>query len=103
MITKETFLNIFEQIKLHRNLELNLCAALEAMTDKCRCDALIYCKYEDLIVNLLEEIFETTLISYYIYELDFGEQWSSICSSDLDEVNALKNPESLYDYLTKNK
>lgn len=103
MITKETFLSTFESIKVHRNLELNLCSTLESLTDGCVCDALIYSRYEDLVVNLLEEIFGTTLISYYLYELDFGERWTSDCSLDVDEANALKDPGSLYDYLIKNK
>lgn len=103
MITKETFLSAFEKIKLHRDLEMNLCSTLESLTDGCVCDALIYSRYEDLVVNLLEEIFETTLISYYLYELDFGERWTSDCSLDVDETNALKDPGSLYDYLIKNK
>ena len=103
MITKETFLSALDKIKLHRNLELNLCSTLESLTDGCICDALIYSRYEDLVVNLLEEIFDTTLISYYLYELDFGERWTSNCSLDEEEANALKDPESLYDYLIKNK
>ena len=101
MINKELFLKTFEQIKLHREHELNLSSVLESMTDNCICDTLIFSKYEDLVVSLLEEFFDTALISYYIYELDFGERWCTDCSSDIDEANALKSIDSLYEYLIK--
>lgn len=103
MISKELFLKTFEQIKLHRENELNLSSVLESMTDGCICDTLIFSRYEDLVVSLLEEFFDTTLISYYIYELDLGERWCIDCSIDIDEANALKSVDSLYEYLVKNK
>lgn len=101
MISKELFLKTFEQIKQHRENELNLSSVLESMTDGCICDTLIFSRYEDLVVSLLEEFFDTTLISYYIYELEFGERWYTDCVSDIDEANALKSIDSLYEYLLK--
>lgn len=101
VLSKETFLETLNQIKTHRVLSLKLSDTLEQLTEDCRCDALIYSRYENLVVKILSEIFKTDLISYFIYELDFGKNWCRDCSSDFEEVTALFSAERLYDFLIK--
>lgn len=63
-----------------------------------------YSKYETEMISLLETIFkDDDTISYFIYELDFGQKESAshcIINSD-DTVVSLMFPEELYDYLVK--
>ena len=62
-----------------------------------------YSRYETEMVNLLETIFEDDTISYFIYELNFGqEEFASHCITNPDETTvSLTSPEELYDYLVK--
>lgn len=62
-----------------------------------------YNKYEAELVTLLETIFETDVISYFIYELNFGEEnFSGECITDRDGTTvSLTTPEELYDYVVK--
>lgn len=101
ILSKETFLEALTQIESHRDLSLKLSDTLEQLTENCRCDALIYSRYENLVVKILSEIFKTNLISYFIYELDFGKNWCRDCSSDFEEVKALVSAEQLYEFLVK--
>ena len=61
-----------------------------------------YARYETELINLLETVFEgDDTISYFIYELDFGElEFASECITNPDGTTvSLTSPEELYDYL----
>ena len=63
-----------------------------------------YNRYETELVNLLETIFEgDDTISYFIYELDFGQvEFANHCITNVDGTTvSLTTPEELYDYLIK--
>ena len=51
---------------------------------------------------LLERIFDTDMISYFIYELDYGKKYKAGCVLDenMNEID-LSTPEKLYDYLVQ--
>lgn len=56
------------------------------------------------IINILEIMFNDyeEYISYWIYELDFGEKYHDGCITENDGTNIiLKTPENLYDFLIK--
>ena len=58
---------------------------------------------EDVLVKLLKEALhdEYDNIDYFIYDLDMGKNWTEDVTSDPELTLALKNEESLYDYLFK--
>ena len=66
---------------------------------------------EDTVVRLLEEIFQCQIdehigsdISYFIYELDFGQDWKPgmIIDKDGNDIDH-STAEKLYDYLMKER
>ena len=111
MITKERFVGIINYIK-----EINeLTEAINHLYKNCS-DELIsefsytvdMHAYEQIVVELLENMFNDrrdekygiSNISYFIYDLKYGEKWTetSITESDGTPI-PLRTPEELYDYL----
>lgn len=103
MITKDDFCKIINDLK--RNDEF-----LDDIRDvfrKHQKEEQIYSTgLKDKIVNLLETIFDdnkTNWISYWIWELDFGEKYKEGDVTEKDGiVIPLKTAEELYDFLIKN-
>ena len=62
---------------------------------------------EDVIIDILETIFDdkkSEWISYWIWELDYGEKYNDGDVADEDGVAiSLRTPEDLYDFLLKEK
>ena len=61
-------------------------------------------KYEQQLVAVLEEIFETDMISWYIYEAKYGENFQCIFKENIDgnkTVIMVKTPEQLYKFIMK--
>ena len=59
--------------------------------------------HESIVVRLLENMFnENDIISWWIYELDYGRKYRKGCLQDGKGHNInISTPEKLYDYLTK--
>lgn len=60
----------------------------------------------EAVISFLEDYFndEGEWVSYFVYELDFGEKWYSDCVLDSDGKNIpLKTIEDLYNFLIKGK
>ncbi len=59
--------------------------------------------HEEIVVELLDNMFDTDMISYWIYELDYGKKYRKGCIQDANgkEIN-VKTAEKLYDYLVAN-
>ena len=60
------------------------------------------CEYSTVIIDILQEVFndESEWITYFIYDLDFGEKWRKGCVTDNGEDVPLRNAGDLYDLLT---
>lgn len=108
MISKEKFCNIISQLKetndfvdevnrkakeLHNNIANDF---FDAMS--------LSISHEELVVQLLEEIFDDSdMISWWIYELDYGRKYKKGCIQDADGKNInVSTVEKLYDYLVAN-
>ena len=102
MVSKKEFLKYIKFIQEKQKQQQNLTEILEKMCPGFRCDALVYCDYETIVIKLLENMFEdkTELISYKLYEFD------SFCNEDkirqIKETPEVETWETVYDYLKAN-
>lgn len=57
--------------------------------------------HESIVVQLLEDMFEDNdIISWWLYELDYGRKYTKYCIQDANGINIdLSSAEKLYDYL----
>lgn len=107
-MTKEKFVKIINEIKKLHNYEESLHIL---NTRYAEYDANIqFPTLEDTVIKLLEEIFQCPVdkyvgsdISYFIYDLNFGEDWKpgSITDKDGNDIDH-STAEKLYDYLVNN-
>lgn len=103
MITKKEFCKIIDDLKRNDEFLDDICDVFK----KHQREEQIYSTgLEDTIVNLLETIFndnKTNWISYWIWELDFGEKYNEGDVTKKDgTIIPLKTVEELYDFLIKN-
>jgi hypothetical protein len=109
MINKKQFVKIINHLK-----EVN--DFLNETNDKARelNDAIISdffnasslsISFENDLVRVLENMFETDLISWWLYELEYGKNFTIGCIIEADGITKpdLSTPEKLYDYLIKSK
>ena len=63
-------------------------------------------EYEELIIDMLEEVFqdkEGRWIDYFVYDLEFGTRWKKDMITDKNDKDIpLKNEEDLYNLLMEN-
>jgi len=111
MITKEQFCYYINEIKRHNEIADKVNHQLRKF-DFC---SFGYGNYEDLLVNLLHDIFNDkpknnykhyeSDISYFIYELEFGKKYKDgMITEKVDgkEINIrMSNAEELYDLLVE--
>lgn len=105
-MTKEKFVGIINEIKNIHEYEDSLCE----LNHRFNLDIEYQLPtLEDTVVTLLEEIMHCTTddiagsdISYFIYDLNFGEEWEPgmIIDKDGNDVD-YSTAEKLYDYLVK--
>ena len=101
MISKECFVNTICDIIKHAKLEEDINNLLKGY-DFC---SFGFCEYESIVVKLLEESMDDTeeWISYWLYELDYGSEYSDGCITTEDnKIIDLSTPEKLYDFLVGN-
>ena len=102
MISEKTFIETINFIKEREEAEQKL---TKLMSDEFG-DAIFwpYMKYEQQLIAVLEEIFETDMISWYIYEAKYGQEYQYVFKIDKDENKKaimVKTPEQLYNYIVK--
>ena len=104
MITKERFIEIIKRLENYNKLQENI----NGLFDECIetkesdfCNAGSICiGHESVVVELLENMFNTDMISYWIYELDYGRQYKDGYVQDGEgNIVDLSTLEKLYDYL----
>lgn len=99
LLSKKQFLDCIDFIKTKTHQELKLSKMLEELSPGTHCDLFLYSGYENLLISILQIIFNDTseLISYKLYEFDdFDPKTKSL---QLQETPELETWESLYDYL----
>ena len=110
MITKEQFVHYINEIELLIARSNMLDAALKDFDNTSDFGGFSNFRAIDDLVSLLEDVFQQertieypTDISYFIYDLEFGSNWTedSFTGSDGKPID-ISTPEKLYDYLVAN-
>ena len=107
MITKKHFVNIINHLKEINDFVNETNNKARNLHDSIISDffnaSSLSIAFEDDLVNVLEDMFETNLISWWLYELDYGKKFEI---GYLEEKNGdkpdLSTAEKLYDYLVEN-
>lgn len=106
MISKKEFVEIIERLKNYNDLQDKIDDLFKSNIDNKEMDFMnagsICIGHESVVVELLENMFDTDMISYWIYELDYGERYEEGCVLDenMNEID-LSTAEKMYDYLVK--
>ena len=106
MISKEKFVEIINRLKKYNELQNDINELFNESIDNKEMDFMnagsICIGHESVVVYLLERMFDTDMISYFIYELNYGEKYKAGCVLDenMDEID-LSTAEKMYDYLVK--
>lgn len=106
MISKEKFVEIINRLKGYTELQNKINDLFRDNIDNKEMDFVnagsICIGHESVVVYLLENMFDTDMISYFIYELDYGEKYKEGCVLDenMNEID-LSTAEKMYDYLVK--
>lgn len=106
MISKEKFVEIINRLRNYNDLQNKINDLFEENIDNKEMDFMnagsICIGHESVAVYLLENMFDTDMISYFIYELNYGEDYTEGCIVDenMNEID-LSTAEKLYDYLIK--
>ena len=106
MISKEKFVEIINRLKNYNELQDKIDNLFKDNIENRERDFInagsICIGHESVVVYLLEKIFDTDMISYCIYELDYGEKYKEGCVLDenMNEID-LSTAEKMYDYLVK--
>lgn len=106
MISKEKFVEIINRLKNYNELQNKINDLFKDNIDNKEMDFMnarsICIGHESVVVYLLERMFDTDMISYFIYELDYGEKYKEGCVLDenMNEID-LSTAEKMYDYLVK--
>ena len=106
MISKEKFVEIINRLKNYNELQNKINDLIKDNIDNKEMDFMnagsICIGHESVVVYLLERMFDTDMISYFIYELDYGEKYKEGCVLDenMNEID-LSTAEKMYDYLVK--
>lgn len=106
MISKEKFVEIINRLKKYNELQNDINELFNESIDNKEMDFMnagsICIGHESVVVYLLENMFDTDMIGYWVYELDYGEKYTEGCVLDENMNNIdLSTAEKLYDYLIK--
>lgn len=106
MISKEKFVEIINRLKNYNELQDKIDELFKDNIENREKDFInagsICIGHESVVVKLLEKMFDTDIISYWIYELNYGKEYTDGCVLDenMNEID-LSTAEKLYDYLVQ--
>mgnify|MGYP005781527585 CR=1 FL=1 len=107
IISKEKFVEIINRLKSYTELQNKINDLFRDNIDNKEMDFInagsICIGHESVVVYLLEKMFDTDMISYFIYELDYGEKYRAgyVLDENGNEID-LSTAEKLYDFLIQN-
>lgn len=106
IISKDKFIEIINRLKSYNELQEKINGIFDECIDNKEndfCNAGSICiGHESVVVELLENMFNTDMISYWIYELDYGREYKDGYVQDGEGNNIdISTLEKLYDYLIK--
>ena len=106
MITKKHFVNIINHLKEVNDFVNETNNKARNLHDSIISDffnaSSLSISFEDDLVNVLEDMFNTDLISWWLYELDYGKKFEIGYLEENGFKPDLSTAEKLYDYLVKN-
>lgn len=106
MISKEKFIEIINKLKEVNDFVDETNERARKLNDAIMSDFYntmsLSISHESLVVELLENMFNSDMISYWIYELDYGREYKDGYVQDGEGNNIdISTVEKLYDYLIK--
>lgn len=106
LINKNEFVQIMDRLKNYDNLKDKIDDLFKELVDNKEQDfrnaGSICIGHKSVVVNLLEKMFETDLISWWIYDLDYGKRYKAGCLTTYDNKEIdVSTTEKLYDVLVK--
>lgn len=106
IISKEKFVEIINRLKNYKELQDKIDELFKDNIDNRENDfinaASICIGHESVVVELLENMFNSDMISYWIYELDYGKNYKNGYVLDgVGNIIDLSTAEKLYEYLIK--
>ena len=106
LVNKNDFIEIINRLKDYSNLQDKINDLFKDLLDNKEqdfCNAGSICiGHESVVVKLLEDMFETDLLSWWIYELDYGKEYKPGCLTEDDMEIDVSTADKLYDVLIKN-
>lgn len=106
LVNKNEFIKIINRLKDYTKLQEMLNDLFKDLLDNKEqdfCNAGSICiGHESVVVKLLEDMFETDLLSWWIYELDYGKEYKPGCLTEDDMEIDVSTVDKLYDVLMKN-
>lgn len=104
MISKQEFVNIINRLRNYNDLQNKIDELFEENIDNREMDFMdagsICIGHETIVVRLLENMFnDKGTISWWLYECDYGRDFSLGDLEDNGVEIDLSTPEKLYDYL----
>lgn len=105
IIDKNKFVKIMNRLKNYNELQNKINKLFKNLIDNQEqdfCNAGSICiGHESVVISLLEDMFETDLISYWIYEENFGRNFKMGDISENDIDIDISTADKLYDFLIK--
>lgn len=106
LVNKNEFIKIINRLKDYTKLQNKINYLFKDLLDNKEqdfCNAGSICiGHESVVVKLLEDMFKTDLISWWIYELDYGKEYKPGCLTEDDMEIDVSTADKLYDVLIKN-
>lgn len=106
MISKKEFIEIINRLKEVKDFVEETNDKGRKLRDAIESDFFnamsLSISHEGTVVKLLENMFDTDIISWWIYELDYGREYKRGCIQEGNGKNInVSTAEKLYDYLIK--
>lgn len=106
MITREEFIEIIDKLRKVNDFVDETNAKARKLHDAIISDfhnaMSLSISHEQIVVELLENMFnDTYIISWWLYELDYGREYKDYCITVDDKPIDLSDAGKLYDYLIK--
>ena len=107
MITKKEFIEIMNRLKDYNDLQEKINKLFKDNIDNKEMDFMnagsICIGHETVVVKLLEEMFNSDMISFWMYDLDYGRKYIDGCIQDREgNIIDISTLDKLYDYLVDN-
>lgn len=103
LISKKQFAEIIDRLKNYDNLQKKINELFKDLLDNQEQDFAnaggICIRHESAVIKVLEVMFETDLISWWIYEKNYGKNFKIGDLEDNGKKIDLSTSEKLYEYL----